>query len=72
MTNFLKQLNTALQDPLAQTIKTSIRHYEQEKAKTLIESTQPQAGIYYWIPINKNQWKLYAFWEEFWFGLLMP
>lgn len=65
MTNFLKQLDIALQDPLAQTIKTSIRHYEQEKAKTLIENIQPQAGIYYWIPINQNQWKLYAFWEEF-------
>ncbi len=65
MTNFLKQLNTALQDPLARTIKTSIRLYEQEKSKTLIEDTQPQAGIYYWIPLNQEQWSLYPFWEEF-------
>ena len=65
MTKFLEKLEKQLKDPLLKEIGSSVRLYEQDKAKVLVENREPQPGIYYWIPLGNSKWRLYSFWKKF-------
>ena len=61
----MERLDEILKDPSLMSIKTSVRLYEQEKSRVLVENQKPQTGIYYWIPIGDGKWSIRAFWHEF-------
>lgn len=63
---FTEKLDSALREPMMESIPLSVRLYEEAGAKeTLKESYKPQAGIYYWVPLPDEQWELLSFWNEF-------